>query len=82
MRIDVPAETAAVFSNDGRVFFDLDRLIIETAAYIEYCRLNALPESPERIQGMEIVLFMLTNSNEVLKLEDMTGISPVDNTDD
>lgn len=84
MRIDVPAERAAVFGNDGRVFFDLDRLIAEYEAYIKKCETVSIGTNEDRqfIHGLRTVIFGIKRSKEILSLENMTGISLVDNPDD
>lgn len=73
LRFDVPEDTDAIFSNDGRVFYSLDRLIEEygpiVANQVKAAEVFKDAESVGAAAGMTLLFEAIKRSNETLSLD-------------
>ena len=74
VRVDVPEDQFAVFGEDGRVFFDLDRLVEVYKPAVEQRAFGAKAVGDDftigLAEGQAMLLDEITRSREVITLED------------
>ncbi|QIX27224.1 hypothetical protein ncot_11905 [Nocardioides sp. JQ2195] len=72
--IDVPAERRAIFSNDGRVFMDMDYMIAQFDEFVSMqekgAKFTQNPADDAYVEGSRAIIDMLIHSKEVLVLDD------------
>lgn len=76
MFVDIPHERVAVFSNDGRVFYDLGDLIEQfEAVVIQHETIAPIFGREDEAKGERTLIDAIKKSYEILSLEASVDIS-------